>query len=47
MPGIPAAVRLAGALGVPVEQLAEGVDDDEEEQEPPEEPRRPRRGKAP
>jgi transcriptional regulator with XRE-family HTH domain len=49
MPGIPAAVRLAEALGVPVDRLAEGVDDDAEE-EPPEmaeQTRRPRKGKPP
>ena len=27
MPGLPALVRLAGALGVPVERFAEGVED--------------------
>jgi transcriptional regulator with XRE-family HTH domain len=48
MPGIPAALRLAEALGVPVEWLAEGVDDDaEEELDAPEKPRRPRKRKTP
>jgi hypothetical protein len=27
MPGLPAALRLAGVLGVPVERLADGVED--------------------
>ena len=31
MPGLPTLLRLAEALGVPVEQLAEGVDDPAEE----------------
>jgi len=30
-PGLPALLRLAGALGVPVERLAEGVEDPEGE----------------
>jgi transcriptional regulator with XRE-family HTH domain len=43
MPGLPVLLRLAGALGVPVERFAEGVEDPaEEELEPaPERPRRP------
>ena len=48
-PGLPAALRLAGALGVPVERFAEGVEDPEEE-EPGEAPencsRRPRKRNA-
>ena len=48
-PGLPALLRLAGALGVPVERFAEGVED------PPGDetgtaggrPRRVRKGKAP
>jgi transcriptional regulator with XRE-family HTH domain len=45
-PGLPAALRLAQALGVPVEWFAEGVEDPaEDESAPPEKPRR-RKGKA-
>jgi transcriptional regulator with XRE-family HTH domain len=48
MPGIPAFLRLAAALGVPAERLAEGVEDPaEEELEAPEEPRRPGKKKMP
>jgi putative transcriptional regulator len=45
LPSIPAALRLAAALGVPVERLAEGVEDlvEDEEDEAPEQP--PRRWK--
>jgi transcriptional regulator with XRE-family HTH domain len=46
-PGVPAFLRLAEALGVPAERLAEGVDDpDQEEPEPSvgAKPRRVRRG---
>jgi transcriptional regulator with XRE-family HTH domain len=39
-PSLPALLRLAGALGVPVERLAEGVDDPVEEEGEPV----PRRG---
>ena len=47
-PGLPAALRLAEALGVPVERFAEGVEDPAEEEPPaPEKPRRRRKGKAP
>jgi hypothetical protein len=46
-PALPAALRLAGALGVPVERFAEGVEDpaEEEPMAPPEKPRR-RKGKT-
>jgi transcriptional regulator with XRE-family HTH domain len=48
MPGIPAALRLAEALGVTPERFAEGVDDDaEEELDAPEQPRRPGRSETP
>ena len=46
-PGVPAFLRVAEALGVPAERLAEGVDDPgQEEPEPPAgaKPRRVRRG---
>jgi HTH-type transcriptional regulator, cell division transcriptional repressor len=43
-PGLPAALRLAEALGVPVERFAEGVEDPEEE-EPAARERPRRRGK--
>ena len=48
-PGLPAALRLAAALGVPVERFAEGVEDPAEGQPaaPPEMPRRRRKGKTP
>jgi transcriptional regulator with XRE-family HTH domain len=48
-PGLPAALRLAAALGVPVERFAEGVEDpaDEEPAAPPEKNRRQRRRKTP
>jgi transcriptional regulator with XRE-family HTH domain len=46
-PGLPAARRLAAALGVPVERFAEGVEDPAEEEPPaPEKPRRRRKGKT-
>jgi transcriptional regulator with XRE-family HTH domain len=47
-PGLPALLRLAGALGVPVERLAEGVEDPAgQEAEPSEgEPRRARQGRV-
>jgi DNA-binding XRE family transcriptional regulator len=47
-PGLPVLVRLAGALGVPVERLAEGVEDPAEEEAEPvrQQPRRRRRGKT-
>jgi transcriptional regulator with XRE-family HTH domain len=32
MPGLPALLRLAEALGVPVERFAEGVEDPQEEE---------------
>jgi len=38
-PGLPALLRLAAALGVTVEQIAEGVEDPAEE-EPPKKPAR-------
>jgi hypothetical protein len=45
MPGFAALLRLAGARGVPLERLAEGVDDPaEKELDAPEKPRRPRKG---
>jgi transcriptional regulator with XRE-family HTH domain len=48
MPGMPAFLRLAEALGVPAERLAEGVEDPaEEELEVPEEPRRPGKRQMP
>jgi transcriptional regulator with XRE-family HTH domain len=34
-PGLPALLRLAGALGVPVERLAEGVEDPAEDDPAP------------
>jgi transcriptional regulator with XRE-family HTH domain len=43
-PGLPAALRLAAVLGVPVERFAEGVEDPEEEE--PAEPEKPRRRKG-
>lgn len=47
-PGLPAALRPAEALGVPVEQFAEGVEDPaEEEPAATEEPRWRRKGKTP
>jgi hypothetical protein len=43
-----AAVRLAGALGVPVEQFTEWVEDPEEDEPAaPEKVRRPRKGNLP
>jgi hypothetical protein len=44
MPGLPASLRLAENLGVPLERLAEGVEDPagEEEEPAPETPRWPR-----
>jgi transcriptional regulator with XRE-family HTH domain len=49
MPGLPAALRLAAVLGVPVERLTEGVEDpaDDGPATGPEKPRRARKGKAP
>jgi hypothetical protein len=49
MPGIPALLRLAEALGVPVEWIAEGVEDpaEGEPEAAHEKPRRPRKGKTP
>jgi transcriptional regulator with XRE-family HTH domain len=41
-PGLPALLRLAEALGVPVERFAEGVEDPHED-EPPTPPEKPRR----
>jgi transcriptional regulator with XRE-family HTH domain len=48
-PGLPALLRLAAALGVPVERFAEGVDDPagEETGTARPRPRRARKGKAP
>jgi transcriptional regulator with XRE-family HTH domain len=48
-PGLPALLRLAGALGVPVERFAEGVEDPAGDEAGPAErkPRRARKGKAP
>jgi transcriptional regulator with XRE-family HTH domain len=48
-PGLPALLRLAGALGVPVERFAEGVEDPAGDEEGPAEgrPRRTQRGKEP
>jgi hypothetical protein len=48
-PGLPALLRLAGALGVPVERLAEGVEDPAGQEAAPAEgePRRARQGRAP
>jgi transcriptional regulator with XRE-family HTH domain len=47
-PAMPAALRLAGALGVPVERFAEGVVDPTEEgrRPAPEKARRRRKGNA-
>jgi hypothetical protein len=49
MPGLHAVLRLAEALGVPVERFAEGVEGPEEEEPtaPPEKPHCRRKGKAP
>jgi hypothetical protein len=49
MPGIPAALRLAGALGVPVQRLADWVEDPAEEEsvKPPGKRGRLRKGKWP
>jgi transcriptional regulator with XRE-family HTH domain len=44
-PALAACLRLAAALGVPVERLAEGVEDPAGEE--PERPRRTRQGKPP
>jgi hypothetical protein len=45
---MPAFLRLAEALGVPAERLAEGVEDlVEEELDAPEKPRRPGKRKRP
>jgi hypothetical protein len=45
MPGLPALLRLAEALGVRVERFAEGVEDpQEDEPAPPEKPRRRQKG---
>jgi transcriptional regulator with XRE-family HTH domain len=48
-PGLAACLRLAAALGVRVERLAEGVEDpaDEEPEPAPQKPHRARRGKPP
>jgi transcriptional regulator with XRE-family HTH domain len=46
-PELPASLRLAAALGVPVERLAEGVEDPAEEEAAQERPRRTRKQKAP
>jgi transcriptional regulator with XRE-family HTH domain len=48
-PGLPALLRLAGALGVPVERFAEGVEDPagDEAGPAPGRPRRARKGQAP
>jgi hypothetical protein len=48
-PGLAACLRLAKALGVSVERLAQGVEDpaDEEPESAPQKPRRKRRGKPP
>jgi transcriptional regulator with XRE-family HTH domain len=49
MPGLAACLRLAEALGVPVERLAEGVEDapEDEPAAPPEKPCRRRKGQTP
>jgi transcriptional regulator with XRE-family HTH domain len=48
-PGLPALLRLAGALGVPVERFAESVEDPAGDEVGPARgsPRRVRRGKVP
>jgi transcriptional regulator with XRE-family HTH domain len=48
-PGLAAGLRIAGALGVPVERLAEGVEDPAEDEPEPdgEGPRRVRKEEAP
>ena len=48
-PGLPALLRQAGAMGVPVERFAEGVEDPAGDVAGPAEgkPRRARRGRAP
>ena len=47
-PGVPASLRLAEALGVPAERLAEGVDDPAEDQPGPvqKQPHRTPKGKG-
>ena len=49
MPRLPALLRLAEALGVPVERFAEAADDPQQEEPAPpsERPRRRREGKLP
>jgi transcriptional regulator with XRE-family HTH domain len=49
MPGVPAALRLAEVLGVPVERFAEGVEDPAEDgaEAPAKGRRRGRKGRAP
>jgi transcriptional regulator with XRE-family HTH domain len=48
-PGLPALLRLAGALGVPVERFAEGVEHPAGDEAGPAggKPRRTRKGRAP
>ena len=48
-PSLPALLRIAEVLGVPLERLAEGVDDpaEDEPETPPESTHRPRKGKVP
>jgi transcriptional regulator with XRE-family HTH domain len=41
MPGLPALLRLAGALGVPVERFAEGVEEPEADEPAPVRPQAP------
>jgi transcriptional regulator with XRE-family HTH domain len=47
-PNLPALLRIAEVLGVPLERIAEGVTDpvEEELETPPEKPRRPGKGKT-
>jgi transcriptional regulator with XRE-family HTH domain len=47
MPGLPALLRLAEALGAPVERFAEGVEDSAEADEPPVRPQAPDPKKSP
>jgi len=48
MPGMPALLRLAKVLGVPVERFAEGVEDPGEDEPPaPEKPGQRPKGKTP
>jgi transcriptional regulator with XRE-family HTH domain len=45
-PALPAALRVAGAMGVPVERIAEGVEDPAEDEPTPAKPHRRGEGKT-